>query len=235
MSPADLRPKQALMRCLPAALALLALVACESDRSSRRDGDSDAARPDAAKAAPEMEAEGTFFSGQIVVEVVLNRTGFGGRGGGKSDGGGGASGAGGGHGGGGGGHRHGGGGGGSPAAVAGDSDAAPQIRPSSLPAVGLHLRLTNHGQAPAEVDVTDFNSDLGNFVVEPEKFALPPNGSVEAEPMISQLGVSSDAIPLSVSMGLRGPGETRLMERQVLVLRIVKPAAPPAQAPQQGS
>ncbi len=209
---------------LPSAAALFALAACESDHASRG---SDSSAPDAAKAVPEMEAQGAFFSGQILAEVVLNRTGFTGRGGGRSDSADGDSGGGGGGGRGGGGRRHGGGSGGSPAAAV-ESDATPQIRPSNLPAVGLHLRLTNHGSAPAEVEVTDFNSDLGDFVVEPEKIALPPNVPVEAEPMISQLGVSSDAIPISVSLRLKGQGEGHLFEKQVLVLRIIRPAAPPA-------
>ena len=129
--------------------------------------------------------------------------------------------------GGGGGHRHGGGSGGNSMAGTGDdSNPAPRIRPSNLPAVRLHLRLTNHGAAAVEVEVVDFESDLGNFVVEPPKIQLPPGKPVEAEPMTSRLGVSSDSVPLTVSLQVDGRKET-----QVLALQAVIPAAPPAPTP----
>jgi hypothetical protein len=92
--------------------------------------------------------------------------------------------------------------------------------------VRLHLRLTNHGSAPVEVEVVDFDSDLGNFVVEPPKIELPPNKPVEAEPMTSRLGVSSDSIALNVSLRI---GDRT--DKQVLNLQAVTPAAPPSPAP----
>jgi len=70
--------------------------------------------------------------------------------------------------------------------------------------------------------VPDFNSDLGNFVVQPPKILLLPNQPTEADPMISRLGVGSDEIPLTVAIRANGR-----VEKQVLVLRVVKPAEPP--------
>jgi hypothetical protein len=236
MTPLPLTSRPALLLRLAVALALLALAACESGRERRAERDSDAAAPEPEKAVPEMQAHGTFFSGAIEVETLLNRNGFPSRGKGGSDGGsaaadsaGGGSGGGGGwHGGGaGGGHRHAGGSGGSSSgAGAGDSDAAPQIRASNQPPVGLHLRLINHGPSPVTVEVTDFNSDLGDFVVEPERILLAPNEPVEAEPMISRLGVTSETIPLTVSLQMNNQ-----TEKQVLLLQAVKPAAPPSPTP----
>jgi hypothetical protein len=233
------RIQPALMHCVFAALTLFALTACESDRAQRGHRGSEDAEAAPDKAVPEMEAHGTFFAGQIEVETLLNRAGFAGRSGGKDEGasgggdsgggGGGGSfgGGGGGFGGGGGGHRRGGGSGGNSTAGTGDSsDSAPRIRPSNLPAVRLHLRLTNHGAGAVEAEVADFESDLGNFVVEPSKIQLPPGKPVEAEPMTSRLGVTSDTIPLTVSLLVNGRTET-----QVLSLQTVIPAPPPAPTP----
>jgi hypothetical protein len=71
--------------------------------------------------------------------------------------------------------------------------------------------------------VPDFNSDLGNFVVEPTTMLLPPGQPVEAEPMTSTLGVTSDAIPLTVSVQI---GDRT--EKRILTLRTIQAPPPPA-------
>ena len=43
---------------------------------------------------------------------------------------------------------------------------------SRMPPVQLRLRLSNHGDFPALVEVPDFNSAIGNFVVQPEKITI---------------------------------------------------------------
>jgi len=226
-------PRLASLHCLPIALALFALAACESDRAHPTAAESDSFAPAPDKAVPEMRAHGTFFAGQIEVEALLNRAGFATRTKGDADSGdaddnsGSGSGA---RSGGGrsGGHRR--GGGSATSGKGSDGDMAPRIRPSSLQAVALHLRITNHGSTPVEIEVTDFNSDLGNFVVEPSKFSLTPNEPTEADPMISRLGVSSDEIPLVVSLVMSGR-----TEKQVLALKAVKPVTPPEPAPNTSS
>jgi plastocyanin len=81
----------------------------------------------------------------------------------------------------------------------------------------LRLRLTHHGAEPVDVEVLDFNSDLGNFVVQPAKIAVPPGETVKAEPMTSRLGVPAvDAIPITAR--LRVSGKTGKVEQQVLTL-----------------
>ena len=201
---------------LLAILALLALTACENDIGRRKDHGPDDGAPPPDDAVPEMAAHGMFFGGKIEVETLLNRGGFAGReGGGPRDN---DSGSGGGP---GGGARRGGGEGG-PGGLAGDTGLAVHIRPSNQPAVRLHLRLTNHGPTPVEVAVTDFNSELGDFVVEPPTMELPPGEPVEADPMTSRLGVGSNVIPLTISVQLNGKPETR-----VLSLQAVQPPAPP--------
>ncbi len=209
-----------------ALITLCGLAACESDRHPPAPAPQGTAGPAGEAATPEMEARGTFFTGQVEVETLLNRGGFAGRGGGDS---GSAEGSGRRDGGGGRGVGRGRGAGGSAystdAAKSPGSETAPRIYASNLPAVRLHLRLTNHGTEPIEVEVTDFDSDLGNFVVQPAKIMLPPNESVEADPMTSRLGVTSDEIPLTVT--LRAGDQT---EKQVLSLHLIKSAAVPAQS-----
>jgi hypothetical protein len=93
------------------------------------------------------------------------------------------------------------------------------------------LRLTNHGAAPLVIEVVDFDSELGDFVVQPPKIELPPGKPVEADPMVSRLGMSGEVIPLTVK--LKFDGRT---DGGVLSLRPLKepaPATPPtgAEAP----
>lgn len=235
---APLRRHLSPLRSVSASLALLALTGCESDRPSRRGPPAGEAGAPAPAPVPEMSAYGTFFAGQIETEVLLSRTGFGPRGGGKDGAppaegeGRGRGGFGGGFGGGGGGKRgggpRGGEGGGSPGEARGgsgrnsDGEPVPHIVASNQPPVRLYLRLTNHGTEPAEVEVLDFNSDLGNFVVQPKKISVAPGASAEADPMTSRLGVPGDEIGLTVR--LRQNGQT---EKQLLALRTITPPAPP--------
>ncbi|HWA08256.1 MAG TPA: hypothetical protein VG838_02195 [Opitutaceae bacterium] len=212
-------------------LLLLVLAACASDRRSPPPPPPTTAPAEAA--IPEMEAQGTLLAGRLKAEVVLNRAGFAGRPRAAGDTGDGPPGAGGGGRRGGGGGRGGGrgrGGGNAPVAAEdkSDSDASLHVRASTLPPVRLHLRLTNLGSAPIEVEVTDFDSELGNFVVQPDKIPLPSGESVEAEPMTSRLGLTSSEIPLTVGVRV---GEQS--DHQVLTLRVVpSPAAVPPTTPE---
>jgi hypothetical protein len=232
--------------CFGAAGWMIAgLCGCESGGGAHVDRAPEAAAPAAGVSSattppptPELEANSTFFNGQIETEVLLSRSGFapkvarsssGGRG--ESGGGGFRGGFGGGGAGGGGGGRRGGGMGGGrggepPAGRSGvreseDGIPKPNIRASNEAPVQFHLRLTNHGKDAIEVEVSEFNSDLGNFVVLPRKLTIPAGESVEAEPMTSRLGLKADEIPLILAV--RVGGRT---EKQTLALK-VKPAATP--------
>ena len=236
--PLLLRPSAA--PAIAAFALLLGLAACQSGRGPLRGPPVPEAGTEPQPPTPNMEAHATFFSGQVEAEVLLGRGGFPARNGARADapGGGGDTGRsgftggfggcgrrGGGGRGGGGGAR---GGGGESAESRGGSresdDGTPVIHivASNQPPVRLQLRLTNHGSNPIEVEVPDFNSVLGNFVVQPEKILLLPDQPVEANPMISRLGVGSDQIALTVALRA-----DRKLEQQVLVLRVVQPAQPP--------
>jgi hypothetical protein len=97
---------------------------------------------------------------------------------------------------------------------------------SPLPPIVMWLQLTSTAGQPLKVEIVDFKSDLGSFAVQPEQVALTPGQSVEAEPMISRLGVTSLEIPVTVTLRLNGKTETH-----VLTLRPVdntdKPPAKP--------
>ena len=155
-----------------------------------------------------------------------------GRSGGRSGFSGGSGGGGrGGYGGGRGGHggRGGGGGGGSDEGGGESGARPPPIRASNQVPIQLRLRLTNHGPVPADIEVVDFDSVLGDFAVQPEKITVKPGESVEADPMVSRLGAPAEEVPLTVKLHVGGR-----TEQQVLTLRAVKeaaPEAPPAPAP----
>lgn len=96
-----------------------------------------------------------------------------------------------------------------------EAPRGPTLRASNSPPVQLRLRLTNQGSTSIEVEVLDFNSDLGNFVVEPKKITVPAGESVEADPMTSRLGVPAlEQIPLMMRIRVNGK-----IEQQVLALR----------------
>jgi hypothetical protein len=87
--------------------------------------------------------------------------------------------------------------------------AALQVRGSPLPPVILRLELKNQGTAPIEVEILEVNSDLGNFAVKPDTLKLPPGEPTEPEPMNSQLGVTSDEIPVKVRLKYAGKVDSK--------------------------
>lgn len=202
-------------------------------------GPTGADRAQSSQPIARMEAHGLFYTGQLEVECLLAPGGlpWGARGGegkeakagkaGRREGVGSLQMGGGMKSGGMGGGRRGGGEGPPGMGDPGFDRPRSSLHASNLPPVQLRLRLTNHGSEPAVVTVVDFNSAIGNFVVQPEKITVPPGGSVEAEPMISRLGVPADEVPLTVRLLLDGRPE-----KQVLRLRLVsEPPHPPPSAP----
>jgi len=70
-----------------------------------------------------------------------------------------------------------------------------------------------------QVDIQEVNSDLGNFAVQPELLSLAPDQTGEPDPMISQLGVTSDEIPVKVTLSVAGKSESRT----ILVKSLAEP------------
>lgn len=75
-----------------------------------------------------------------------------------------------------------------------------QIRGSPMPPITLRVVLANTSQQPIEVDISEVNSDLGNFAVQPEKLTIPAGKSAEPYPMNSQIGLIGDNFPVKVSL-----------------------------------
>jgi hypothetical protein len=94
---------------------------------------------------------------------------------------------------------------------------------SPMPPVTLRLKIENKAMQTIAVDVLDFESDLGNFAVNPETLSMAPNQTAEPDPMISQLGVTSDEIPIKVSLKSAGKTET-----QTIVVKSLLGSQPPA-------
>jgi hypothetical protein len=89
-----------------------------------------------------------------------------------------------------------------------DSDSK-QMLGSPLPPVTLHLILTNRSPSPMTVTIADFDSDMGNFAVDPDTLTIAPGQSAEPTPMVSELGVSSDVLPFKVTLKYGAARESR--------------------------
>ena len=85
---------------------------------------------------------------------------------------------------------------------------------SPMPPVTLKVAFENKGTTPLEIEITEVNSDLGNFAVRPAKLTLAAGEKGVLDPMVSQLGVTSDEIPLKLA--IRSAGKKEL---QVLVVK----------------
>ncbi len=93
---------------------------------------------------------------------------------------------------------------------------------SPMPPVTLRVAFENKGTAPIDVEITEVNSELGNFAVRPPKLSLAPGQSGALEPMISQLGVTSDEIPLKVEVRYAGKKESKILTIKNLILPSLK-------------
>ena len=87
---------------------------------------------------------------------------------------------------------------------------------SPMPPVTLRVLFENKGTEPLELEVTEVNSYLGNFAVRPPKLTIAPGEKAVLDPMISQLGVTSDEIPLKLAVRTGGR-----KEEQVVVVKNV--------------
>ena len=82
---------------------------------------------------------------------------------------------------------------------------------SPMPPVTLRVLFENKGTEPIELEVTEVNSDLGNFAVRPPKLTIAAGEKALLEPMISQLGVTSDEIPLKLSVRSAGKKDQQIV------------------------
>jgi len=82
---------------------------------------------------------------------------------------------------------------------------------SPMPPVTLRVAFQNHSSQPIEIEVTDVNSELGNFAVRPPKLTIAAGESGMLEPMVSQLGVTSDEIPLKLTVRYAGKKEEQIV------------------------
>jgi hypothetical protein len=87
---------------------------------------------------------------------------------------------------------------------------------SPMPPVTLRVEFLNKGTEPVVIEVTELNSSLGNFAARPEKLTVAPGETGSLDPMISQLGVTSDEIPLKLAVRV---GDKR--DAQVVVVKNV--------------
>ncbi len=91
---------------------------------------------------------------------------------------------------------------------------------SPMPPVTLRVLFENKGTEPVELEVLEVNSDLGNFAVRPAKLTIAAGEKGVLEPMVSQLGVTSDEIPLKLALRVGGK-----KEQQVVIVKNIIAAA----------
>lgn len=84
-----------------------------------------------------------------------------------------------------------------------------RARGSPMPPVTLRVMVENKTTEPMQVAVTEVNSSLGNFAVRPPQLTIAPGEQASLQPMISQLGVTSDEIPLKLSVRVGGQQESQ--------------------------
>lgn len=104
---------------------------------------------------------------------------------------------------------------------------------SPLPPVTLRVKLENLGKDIVAVEIQEVNSDLGNFVVEPSLLSLAPGQNAEPNPMISQLGVTSDDLPVTVTLAVKGKVETEIIH--VVSVKNAPGTPPPPPPPTPGT
>jgi hypothetical protein len=90
-------------------------------------------------------------------------------------------------------------------------DAARRAAGSPMPQVTLQVAFENRGNQPIEIVPTDVNSDLGNFAVRPPKLTIAPGEKGVLDPMVSQLGVTNDEIPVTIAIKVGGKSETQVV------------------------
>jgi hypothetical protein len=80
---------------------------------------------------------------------------------------------------------------------------------SPMPPVTIHFTLQNTSTSTITVSIMDFNSDLGNFAIHPDVLKIAPGETISPDPMISQLGITSDEIPVQVRLKIGSKSETQ--------------------------
>lgn len=93
---------------------------------------------------------------------------------------------------------------------------------ATMPPARISLTLTNRGATALDVEIAAFDSVLGNFAVRPERLRLEPGMATSPDPMTTRLGVSSDDIPLKITLVRAGLRETQTM--------VIRDLAPPTGA-----
>lgn len=99
---------------------------------------------------------------------------------------------------------------------------AKRAQGSPMPPVTLRVVIENHGTTPIDIEVTDVNSELGNFAVRPTKLTIAAGEKGMLDPMVSQLGVTSDEIPVKVVARIAGKKDTQVVNVKNIILPSVR-------------
>ena len=89
-----------------------------------------------------------------------------------------------------------------------------------MPPVTLRVQFENRGTEPLILEMIEVNSDLGPFAPRPTQLTIGPGEKGTLDPMISQLGVTSDEIPVKIVFRVAGKTEVHV----VPVKNVISPA-----------
>lgn len=105
---------------------------------------------------------------------------------------------------------------------------------SPMPPVTLKVVLENKGTEPMEVEIREVNSELGNFAPRPSSVTIGPGGKATLDPMISQLGVTSNEIPLKLGVRIGNRSDTQTIYVKNVISAAAQKEFEELQAKQQG-
>ncbi len=105
-------------------------------------------------------------------------------------------------------------------------EESPHPRPMGNPQPPLRIQLQlidqdPPGTPPLTVELVDFESELGNFALKPDRLALTPGQTASPEAVNSQMGLGAASSPIKLTLRLQGQ-----KEQQSITLQDRKPLPP---------
>lgn len=86
-----------------------------------------------------------------------------------------------------------------------------QMGESPMPPVRIYLTFENVSSGQLTFGIWEFNSELGNFAVRPDKLALAPGQKATPDAMTSKLGLTSGELPMTLVLRANGKEETKVI------------------------
>ena len=106
----------------------------------------------------------------------------------------------------------------------GEESPHPRSMGNPQPPLRIQVQLIDQdppGTPPLTVELVDFESELGNFALKPDRLALTPGQTASPEAVNSQMGLGAASSPIKLTLRLQGQ-----KEQQSITLQDRKPLPP---------